>query len=301
MRMQRDAMLRTCVVLIGLILLAVLAVWPSTGDAGAAHGRFRATATAGPATAVPPTATPRFRRPAALPVATATDAPVPNPPAEPEPELQTLSDGLVAYWTMNEASGTRADSVGSNDLANVRAYDAGGVPGVVGNAALFEWYTNEATLSAADAPALRFASNAPWTFAFWWKRGEQSSAALITKFADSGNTTPEFSLLMQPEANRLLVLFGGNTVACIQCIQRDSNWHLITLRFDGADTLSVSVDAGTPRAWTLASVAAPGSGAFQLNPLVLGSASLDEMGKWDRALTDDEVAALYNSGAGWSP
>lgn len=208
-------------------------------------------------------------------------------------QATALSDGLVAYWKLDEASGIRADTVGGNALINTRAFDAGSVPGVIGNAVKFEWYEHEAVLSAPDAPALRFANDAPWTFAFWWQRGEFGGSTI---FAKSG----EFSVNVQPDTRRIMVGFGGNTAACINCIQRDNAFHLLVFRFDGVDTLTITVDATVTRIRTFGSIAAPGPGGFFLNPAVLGSATVDEMGKWNRLLTNEEVAALYNGGAGVS-
>jgi hypothetical protein len=62
--------------------------------------------------------------------------------------LPLQRSGIVSYWPLDETSGTRADSLGTNHLSNNNG--VGSAPGVVGNAGDFE-RDNSSFLSIANA------------------------------------------------------------------------------------------------------------------------------------------------------
>ena len=61
-----------------------------------------------------------------------------------------LTDDLVAYWTLDEASGTRSDSVGSSDLTDINTVTS--APGILNGAAQFTAANNE-YFEVADNPS----------------------------------------------------------------------------------------------------------------------------------------------------
>lgn len=80
-----------------------------------------------------------------------------------------------------------------------------------------------------------------------------------------------------------------------------SAWHLVVLRYTGTsvelwvdnvmeDSLTYTIDAG----WSLLSFGIDGAGEDITTPI-------DEVGVWNRALTDDELTFLWNSGVGLVP
>ena len=90
-----------------------------------------------------------------------------DPPLSP-----TLLTGLVAYWNLDEASGTtRVGSVGFN-LSDVNT--VGSTTGKVGNAADFETSQDD-HLRATDAAAsvMDFSGNQDFTIAFWLQTESQ--------------------------------------------------------------------------------------------------------------------------------
>lgn len=89
-----------------------------------------------------------------------------EPARAPQPEVVTetippLLVDLVSYWSLDEASGSRNDSHGSNHLSAVNA--VGSAEGVQGNAAML---STTAYLSAADDDTLRM-GDVDFTIACW--------------------------------------------------------------------------------------------------------------------------------------
>jgi hypothetical protein len=80
--------------------------------------------------------------------------------------------GLVSHWKLNEASGTRADSEGSNNLTDNNTVTSD--TGKIGNAALFT-FTNSEFLSVATNSTLDV-SGVDWWLACWVKLNLGGSA-----------------------------------------------------------------------------------------------------------------------------
>lgn len=219
-----------------------------------------------------------------------------------------LSDGLVAYWTLDEASGTRADSIGDNDLLlAVPGYLVGSEAGVIGDAAQFtSLFTsqNSTLLEAADDAALRFADG-PWTLSFWARHNGVDNTTFVYKGG-------EIIVAAYPPDELFEVRLldgdpGGATVASVQFMFAEfpgEGYHHYSIWYDGT-TLSAQVDGGGVKAGN-------GSGmTASAQPLWVGwhmaysphrpVAAVDELGKWDRVLTAAERAALYNGGRGARP
>src|SRR5690348_11404000 len=75
-------------------------------------------------------------------------------PVSAGPDLRppwALTDSLVGYWKLDEASGSRADSAGANTLTDNNT--VAGLAGLISNAGDFE-RDNSESLSIADNAAL---------------------------------------------------------------------------------------------------------------------------------------------------
>src|SRR6185295_10218115 len=110
----------------------------------------------------------------------------------------TIPNNLVAYWKLDETSGSRSDSFGSNTLTDNNT--VGSTAGKVGNAAQFI-QANTEYLSAADNAALSVA-DIDFTFAFWVyldskTTGTSGNAALIVKES--------------PAASEYEIIYAGDT------------------------------------------------------------------------------------------
>lgn len=213
--------------------------------------------------------------------------------------LSTLLDGLVSYWPLDEESGTRYDSVGSNDLTdnNTVGFDTG----VNGNAASFV-AANTEYLSRASV-----SQSAEWTMAVWAKSGDANAG-----FVHIAGTWPNENggllgtLLTGAPTNFNAVLWGGTGAAFTNITSNvpngAGNWHLLVGWFDG-DKLHLQVDGGT-----IVDSASLGSIWTGAGTLYVGSqfpgehqstnGQLDEVAIWSRVLSEEERAELYAMGAG---
>lgn len=204
----------------------------------------------------------------------------------------SLLDNLVSYWRLDEASGTRADAHGSNDLTDNNT--VGSTTGLLGNAASFIGANNESLSSAA-------AGLKPTTgsYSFWFR----SNAASPDTFRGVIGREGAIFIFIYGTTSVLRIYGLGSEGVMIDAGTgwQDGQWHHVVLTFDLGVTNGVKlyidgVSAGTST-WNTDSA----------NGLSIGSRSgfaqaytgdMDEIGVWSRVLTVDDVAELFNGGAG---
>lgn len=220
-----------------------------------------------------------------------------------------LSDATayaVAHWTLDESSGTRADSVGSNDLADYNTVGVG--TGKFGNAADFE-ASNSEYLYVTDNSDVSV-GNTDWMFRAWVQLESIPSFPII---ASKGWPTPsadaEFALFYRTSGGdgfELAVNIGTDSATAIKVSMTASTgtWYLIHAWHDATnDILGISVNAGTPTTTSYTAGVNDGTSNF-----VLGASPAQTL-YWD-GLIDDAVilkgyildaterTADYNSGTG---
>lgn len=120
--------------------------------------------------------------------------------------------GLVSHWTLDEASGNRADSHGANTLAdNNTVTGATGLAANTGTASQFT-KTNLEYLSAADAAGLSPGVSEFW-IAGWFSLAAVPADDVYLAFKGSGLTTDtiEFSVRYIMATGLLRVLMGNST------------------------------------------------------------------------------------------
>jgi hypothetical protein len=214
----------------------------------------------------------------------------------PDPSLDLPAP--IVFWRLEEASGSRADSVGSNDLTST---GVGFGVGHIGNAATFAAISS-ARLHHADAPELKF-SLGSWTVALWFNLASNTqSMCLMFK----GTITPEMYIAYDAGEPGISMELGGlpvyETVGLVGEIA-PGDWHLVVAWFDTvAGTVSIQLDNGMPETDTAQLTINSTTGEFALGAYDNSSAyfdgSLDAVGKWDVVLTPAERTALWNGGAG---
>lgn len=211
-----------------------------------------------------------------------------------------LLDTLISYWKLDEASGTRNDSQGTNHLT------ASGAPlGVSGK------ISNGAQFVAASSQELTLASNASlqvssdFTFSVWVKLAAQPvpNAVIIGK---SGSVTGgEYALFITAGSGFIFFIRDiavASDYAATGSAIANGVWSHVVAWFDSA-TGQVYIrlnDASTTQS-TTAGVISFGSNAFFIGGYsVIGYSDsiIDEVGFWKRKLTATEITALYNGGAG---
>lgn len=226
-----------------------------------------------------------------------------NPLAESGSVPSSLLNGIVAYWKLDEASGTRADSVGSSSLASTN--NVGQAVGIVGSAAQFTAASSQ-KLSIADNAALSTGTT-DFTFAGWFYLDALpgSNAGLIVK--DDIGSNREYDLVLTNLNQVQWFVFdssSGNANVSISTALTVATWVFLVVWYDTSDKkvrIQKNNGSTTTSAGALTNGPKDAAAAFQLgarNNTDYYSGRMDEIGFWKRLLTSAEKTTLYNSGAG---
>lgn len=231
-----------------------------------------------------------------------------TPPASnPFGNHPTLYQNLVSYWKLDEASGTRADSHGSNNLADNNTVLA--TTGKIGNAGNFV-AANSEYLSIADNPSLSITGDLSISFWMWTTNTQPAAAQAIVGKHQSVAGGRSYSIY-------LLTYFGNGVVRFAVSSDGNSNasgnmesgallnstWYHIVGTYQAGVTQKLYVNAGTPidKGSTEASIIDNAS-QFAIGAFAGGAnffnGIVDEVGIWNKVLTADEVTSLFAAGAG---
>lgn len=200
------------------------------------------------------------------------------------------SSGLIHYWTLDESEGNpRVDSVGMVDLEEMMSVGSS-VPSVSGkrnNAAQMTGASGYLGTSSSATP------NAPLSIVLWYKKSQNPLGTITVIGAgtaenphanidsagnfDCGNDDCDPSVLTPP---------SGSSAA----------WHVMVLVVTSSQH-KISIDGGTFT--NGANTCTPTTSTFyvSMNDTVADGVA-DEIGIWDRALTQQEAIDIWNVGAG---
>lgn len=202
----------------------------------------------------------------------------------------------AAYWKLDEASGSRADSIGSETLTDNNTVTS--ASGVVSTAASFASATSE-YLSKTDDAVLSMGAGVRMTLAGWFYF-TGNTMGMAGKW--TGAPQNEYLIYNQSDGTiRFYVSSDGTNAFNVGSRTPTLNaWHFVAVRYDGVN-ISIRVDA---LAWENLAFTADifnGTGAFEIGRqagVQYLNGRVDELGLWKVALTDAEVTELYNGGAG---
>lgn len=219
-----------------------------------------------------------------------------------------LSDNLISYWSLDEASGDALDAHGSNDLTETGGTIAAATGKVNGGRDLEAGDTehfaksDNADLSTGDID---------FTFAGWCniESGGLTTRCLIGKW-----TVGEREYLLCYDegggisaGNRFKFAISADGTANVNVSDTTTvstgTWYFVVAWHDAAaNTINIQVNNNTPSSTSHSSGVRNGTSAFVLGALVADfwnfDGILDEWGFWKRVLTSDERTELYNSGNG---
>lgn len=209
---------------------------------------------------------------------------------------------IRAYWSLDEASGTRNDSVGSNHLTDNNTVLS--ATGKVSTAADFEMDNTE-SLSCTDNAATSV-SDADYTFIAWIKSETLSSDRSI--LGKGGSNDLPYNLDTNGAAARLRVSSGAgfaNLTSVSAGPLSTGTWYLIVAAHDSVNNLiKLSIDGG---AWTDAAYSAGmynDTGDFNIGAFPFYGNNydglIDEVGIFDGVASSDDLTFAYNSGSGRS-
>ncbi len=221
-----------------------------------------------------------------------------------------LARDLKAFWKLDEVSGTRVDSVGSNDLADNNTVTQ--ADGKLGKAAQFVKAQLE-SLSIPDNIDLS-SGDVDFSYAGWVYFDSLPSggdaAALVHKYKSS-TAQREFGIAYDGTAGRLqfYVSDDGTSGAHLSLVSADNFgaastgvWIFIVVWHDSVNnTINIQINNGTVDSLIHTTGVFDGTQDFELG--VINAAGfldgrLDAWGHWKKVLTSSERTKLYNNGNG---
>lgn len=213
----------------------------------------------------------------------------------------SLASGLQAYWDFEEASGTRYDLTASaQNLTDINTVTSS-ASGKIGTCAVFE-DANSEKFTVADSASVSVDDT--WSLSYWLyidstKVGGagDSHASIGKRSADNG-----FLHYVQNDAGTwyLYVASGSGTFSStkVNVALSTNTWYHVVTYYNGASTKAyingssntINVPAITDPAVDLE---IGGGGGY-----LTWAGMIDELGIWNRELTQTDVDSLYASGAG---
>jgi hypothetical protein len=215
----------------------------------------------------------------------------------------SLLDGLVAYWKLDEASGIRFDSVGTNHLSDNNT--VGSAIGKIGNAASFV-AANSEYLSSASA-ALDLTGN--YSISVWINFTSSITSIVLGRYNDGANRG--FAIrTSNGEIQFYHAVQGSSEGGFISNVinsppsYNDGTWHHCVATFEigiGSALYINNTLVGTAN--TTTSGISSYTQAFRVGaqdgvPGRYYTGEADEIGIWGRVLTPAERTQIYNGGAG---
>lgn len=211
-----------------------------------------------------------------------------------------LTDNLVSYWQMEEPSGSRYDSVGSNTLTDVNTVtSATGIYGIGGD---FEASNSERLTRGAQTWGV---SNA-WTWSFWYKPESFTGNPRIIFMGPDGGAN-NIVIGITTGGKLFINLFNSSGTGFKEYANGSStmstgSWYHIVATWDGTNLLGYVNNSS--QTFTK-NVDNAGTMTDSSRGLVIGSTAagtaptdgvLDEIAIWSRALSTTEITQLYNGG-----
>lgn len=216
-----------------------------------------------------------------------------------------LTDNIVAYWSLDEASGNRADSVGTATLVDNSTVPS--ATGIISNGADFTGTSGE-FLSVTNA-ALNIQND--FSLSFWAQSDALTTFQRILTAYDGANAG-RFEVYQEANAELRFVYWNsagsGRTLWRTTAAQVTGSLKHFVITCDVSNTTTggkIYVNGSSVSVATSATAATSwgdNSGIYGMGGWVDGTQPwngiIDEFGVWSRILTTDEVTELYNSGAG---
>jgi len=209
-----------------------------------------------------------------------------------------LLTGLVSYWKLDEASGTRVDSHGSKDLTVLGTVSS--ATGVISNAL---------SLSGAGA-AIRandvVSGSGDMSISLWFNSPTSSANSAINAILVLGNVSiagSQFYWCIESGGTLWGRFHGGNTRSYGTGLD-DSNWHhLLIVKPSGVSSAGINLfvdGASVTGSFTGTTTLNVGTDDFRVggDSIRYFTGSVDECAAWNVALGATDAANLYNSGNG---
>jgi len=202
----------------------------------------------------------------------------------------TLLTGLVSYWTLDEASGAAIDS---KALTNLAVYNATqNQAGFNGSSTAYTFNGTTSYLGNIDAT---YEIPVSFTVSAWVK----TTTTGVYKFAVSNYHDPDGWCLGMTDNGTLDFEVNTGYVMSVAAINTGSWVHIVGV-WNGTNVICFQNGVKATGS-AQATVTYDVNSRFQVGSRESASfwnGSIDEVAIWSRALTDGEVALLYNGGTG---
>lgn len=213
-----------------------------------------------------------------------------------------LIDNLVSYWKLEEASGTRNDEHGSNDLTDNNTTT--NAAGILGNGALMAG-ANDEYLSITDASQTGLDAQTDFSISFWYKPTTLGGGHIFGKWTHATQNQYRLDL-----SSTQMTLYTAD--ACAGYSYTGKSWthsmsagtiyHFVLTYNRTTGGVELFKDGSSLGTGTVKAAVRNCTGVFCLGTISPYTETinglLDEVGWWSRVLTSTEVTELYNSGAG---
>ena len=215
--------------------------------------------------------------------------------------IESLNSGLVYYYRLNETAGVNAEEyvAGVKNITFANTEDGDWETGIYDNAIRLGG-TDEQGATTIDGDDF---STFSWSI---WINGSNNIDSQYILEQHDGGTTPRHLRIY----NGNIVINIGNDPIMGFPFLNDSKWHHVVVTSTESVNASLYFD-GVKRNYSTAGAYGTSSGVFNIGGRGSGDfyiGSLDEIGYWDRVLTDEgcavggtcsgEIGKLWNSGLG---
>lgn len=221
-----------------------------------------------------------------------------------------LSTNLVSVWELEEASGTRVDSHGSNDLSDNNTVGQG--TGIQGNCADFE-VTNGEYLDIAHASQTGLQPSGSFSFAAWiqFESTNLTEYHIFSKFKGGAAADRAYRFLYQPSNNRWFFQVhqtGSNSQRNLMYFTDASistgTWYHIGVVFDSSTPQGIVYKNGSQLSTASAVYSSihASTQPFEIGAHAGGASPhdglIDQACFWDTNKNATTFSDLYNSGSG---
>ena len=223
-----------------------------------------------------------------------------------KPVCDFPTKGLIGLWRMGDASGSLTDKANGHDSVSQTGLTYGAT-GLFGDAITFNGTTGRANLGKpAELEVNTFAISC------WVKLNALSTShGLLTKYAsNSGDRIIHFAVISTNDNPRLICYNtsgGGTTVISPDALTTGTWYHIWGENQQGASGMKLYVDnVLKDSAAGVTALDFPGNSDWLIGAIEKGTTSPDafmngtigQIAMWNRIPSDDERAAVYNSGNG---
>lgn len=218
-----------------------------------------------------------------------------------------LRQGLVAYWPLDEASGTRRDEIGGNTLTDNNTVT--GSPGPSLSLPLASQFTgaNSEYLSIADNDALSVEGQ-DFSFLVWLRLDSKAANVGIAAKDNNAPGGREWWMRYTQATDRFVFNLQNSTTAILGLTANNlgspatGTWYMMLGTYQAATRLgSISVNAGARDTGTATGDITASNGPFVIGR-EFGAAFMDGRmagaAFWKRAISEADERWLYNGGAG---